>query len=53
MPVLQKQVQHWESLLEEPYRQAGIKQRSIHEFRYAADSWKHERRIVTRLEYGA
>lgn len=26
---------------------------AIHEFRYAADSWNVERRVVTRLEYGA
>ncbi|MEO1767917.1 IS1380 family transposase [Thiobacter aerophilum] len=29
------------------------KQRHIAEFRYAAESWNIERRIVTRLEYGA
>lgn len=35
------------------YRDTAEKQRLIREFRYAADSWKVERRIVTRLEYGA
>lgn len=30
-----------------------VKQRAVGELRYAADSWKLERRIVTRLEYGA
>lgn len=30
----------------------GYKQRAIHEFSYAAGSWKRERRILTRLEFG-
>ncbi len=28
------------------------KQRSIHGLRYAAGSWAHKRRVITRLEYG-
>ena len=32
--------------------ETGIKQRRIHEFRYAADSWHIERRVITRLEFG-
>lgn len=35
------------------YTESGIKERAIHEFRYAADSWNIERRLVTRLEFGA
>jgi hypothetical protein len=31
----------------------GVKQRLIDEFAYAADSWDIERRVLTRLEYGA
>lgn len=35
------------------FEETQTKQRTIGEFRYAADSWNIERRIVTRLEYGA
>jgi hypothetical protein len=49
---LQHRVKAWEAELETAYGKAGIKQRAIREFRYAADSWNIERRIVTRLEYG-
>ena len=50
---LHKKVAAWESELETVYTESGVKQRTIQEFRYAADSWAIERRIVTRLEYGA
>lgn len=43
----------WEQELEVAYQRDGTKQRAIREFRYAADSWAVERRLVTRLEYGA
>ena len=33
-------------------RRSGTKQRLIDEFGYAADSWDHERRVITRLEHG-
>ena len=49
---LHKKVEAWESELETAFIQSGVKQRMIREFRYAADSWAIERRIVTRLEYG-
>lgn len=49
---LHKKVAAWEAELESAFTASGIKQRAIHEFRYAADSWDIERRIVTRLEYG-
>ncbi|MFN7781015.1 MAG: IS1380 family transposase [Betaproteobacteria bacterium] len=42
-----------ERALEEEYRASGVKQRGIGEFVYAAGSWKSQRRVVTRLEYGA
>jgi hypothetical protein len=42
-----------EQALEEEYRASGEKQREIGEFAYAAGSWKSQRRVVTRLEYGA
>ena len=50
---LHKQVAAWEADLEAAFRVQGTKQRAIHEFRYAADSWKVERRVITRLEFGA
>lgn len=50
---LHKQVEAWEVELENAYAVHGAKQRMIREFRYAADSWKVERRVVTRLEFGA
>jgi hypothetical protein len=42
-----------ELALKDQYEQSGHKQREIGEFRYAADSWDVERRVITRLEYGA
>ena len=50
---LQRIVEAWEGLLEHRYRETGTKQRQVAEFSYAADSWDRERRIVTRLEFGA
>lgn len=49
---LHKIVEGWESELERRFAQTGQKQRAIHEFGYAADSWNIERRLVTRLEFG-
>jgi hypothetical protein len=49
---LHRQVAAWEEELEAAFRRDGTKQRMIREFRYAADSWNIERRVVTRLEYG-
>ena len=46
-------VQGWEGELERGYQQSQEKQRAIHEFTYAAESWDRERRIVTRLEFGS
>lgn len=39
--------------LAEQYEATGVKQRFIGEFRYAARSWDHERRVIARLEHGA
>jgi hypothetical protein len=50
---LHARVAAWEQELEAAFVRDGSKQRVIREFRYAADSWNIERRIVTRLEYGA
>lgn len=50
---LHRQVETWEALLEAAFAIHGTKQRTIREFRYAADSWKVVRRVVTRLEFGA
>ncbi len=50
---LQRRVADWERALEQHYRDTHVKQRAIHEFPYAADSWKVERRLITRLEFGS
>ena len=50
---LDRIVEGWEWLLEHRYAESGSKQRLVREFTYAADSWDRERRIVTRLEFGA
>lgn len=50
---LEAQVQYAELMLAEDYARTGTKQRLIGEFAYAADSWDIERRVITRLEYGA
>lgn len=50
---LEAQVQYVELMLAEDYARTGAKQRLIGEFAYAADSWDIERRVITRLEYGA
>lgn len=41
-----------EASLADAYKASGSKQRLIGEFSYAAKSWSHERRVITRLEYG-
>jgi len=41
-----------EASLADGYKASGTKQRLIGEFSYAAKSWRHERRVITRLEYG-
>jgi hypothetical protein len=41
-----------EASLADAYEASRAKQRLIGEFDYAAKSWPHERRVITRLEYG-
>lgn len=50
---LHRIVEPWERQLEKRYLQSQEKQRAIHEFPYAADSWDRERRIISRLEFGS
>lgn len=50
---LHRMVAGWERLMEHCYAPGGHKLRVIREFRYAADSWDRERRVVTRLEFGS
>lgn len=50
---LEARVAYAELMLADEYGRSGIKQRLIDEFAYAADSWNVERRVITRLEYGA
>lgn len=42
-----------ELALADMYRKAGVKQRMIGEFDYAARSWDRERRVIARLEHDA
>ncbi len=41
-----------EACLADAYKSSGTKQRLTGEFSYAAKSWGHPRRVITRLEYG-
>ena len=41
-----------EAYLQDAYKSSGVKQRLVGEFSYAAASWRQERRVITRLEYG-
>jgi hypothetical protein len=50
---LQQQVEYAQLMLAEQYQATGVKQRWVSEFNYAAKSWPHERRVITRLEWGA
>ncbi|MEW6118894.1 MAG: IS1380 family transposase [Pseudomonadota bacterium] len=50
---LHRQVAAWEQELEAAFVATDAKQRAVREFRYAADTWNVERRVVARLEYGA
>jgi hypothetical protein len=38
--------------MKEQFEQTGLKQREVGQFNYAASSWRTERRVITRLEYG-
>jgi hypothetical protein len=50
---LEARVAYAELMLADAYGRTGVKQRWIDEFAYAAETWNHERRVITRLEYGA
>ena len=50
---LHAMVEFAEAALADAYANTGTKQRFIGEFGYAAKSWNCERRVITRLEYGA
>jgi hypothetical protein len=51
-PRLEAQVAYAQLALHDEYERSGHKQRLIDEFSYAAQSWPHERRVITRLEWG-
>ena len=51
-PRLEAQVEYAQLALRDEYQRSGHKQRLIDEFSYAAQSWPHERRVITRLEWG-
>ena len=52
-PRLEEQVQYAQLMMAEEYERSGVKQRWVSEFAYAANSWAHERRVITRLEWGS
>ena len=49
---LLRQCQRWHEHLAEQFALTGQKQRALFEFRYAAKTWRTERRVIARLEYG-
>jgi hypothetical protein len=51
-PRLEAMVEFAQLALKDDYERTKQKQRLIDEFRYAAQSWPHERRVITRLEWG-
>jgi hypothetical protein len=51
-PKLEAMVEYAQLVLHEQYQRTGTKQRLVDEFSYAAQSWPHERRVITRLEWG-
>jgi hypothetical protein len=50
---LHRHVAQWETEMEVRYNETQVKQRLIRQFTYAAKSWDRERRLITRLEFGA
>ncbi|KAF5293944.1 hypothetical protein FQA39_LY19368 [Lamprigera yunnana] len=50
---LQARVELAERSMQDEYERTQTKQRLIGEFSYAANSWPRERRVITRLEWGA
>lgn len=51
-PRLERRVEFAQLALKDEYERTQQKQRLIGEFSYAAQSWPHERRVITRLECG-
>ena len=49
---LERQVEYAQLALQDQYQHTRVKQRLIGEFSYAAQSWRCERRVITRLEWG-
>jgi hypothetical protein len=49
---LEAMVEYAQLAMRDEYLRSGHKQRLIDEFSYAAQSWPHERRVITRLEWG-
>jgi hypothetical protein len=47
---LEERVQSAQAMLADEYPRTGTNQRRVAEFDYAAQSWPHERRVITRLE---
>ena len=48
-----QQITEWVELsMKDEYESTGLKQREVGQFMYAAESWAHQRRVITRLEYG-
>ena len=52
-PVLERITEFLELAMKDAYVHSGLKQREVGEFAYAAKSWATQRRVITRLEYGA
>lgn len=50
---LQAITEYAELAIKDEFEQTGVKQREVAEFVYAAQSWARDRRVITRLEYGA
>jgi Transposase DDE domain group 1 len=50
---LQHVTEFMELAMKDAFEQTGLKQREVGEFVYGAQSWAKERRVITRLEYGA
>jgi len=51
-PRLQQITEFLELAMKEVFERIGLKQREIGEFVYAANTWRCQRRVITRLEYG-
>ena len=49
---LQQITEFLELDMKDAFEDSHTKQRELGEFQYAANTWGHERRVITRLEYG-